>query len=303
MSDFIVGNDISEFQGQVDFSTYKNNSNFLIMKSSEGTSYIDHWFGNNRAQARYYGLPCGFYHFAKPDIGNSPEDEAKFFCALMDGDPLREGEMLVLDFEVQYFDPVGWCKRWLDYVSNHFNGVKPLMYLNQSLATSYDWQPVVDAGYGLWIAAYTYDPSNNNFQTGKWPFAAMQQWTDVQNVPGIVGNIDGDVFFGDAEAFKKYGYHAPQPVVEPQVTPTTSEIPVPVTTSGGEVNVPITVPSSGGTSSAKDEGNTEQTVNTTQTPKETKPTKPPLPLGQAIVFKFMNIFGALKEVWVFIWGK
>lgn len=212
----IVGNDISNFQGEVDFSTYWKNTNFVFAKASEGVGYIDTWYGNNRTQARANNLPFGSYHFARPDTGNSPEAEAKYFCDLIDGDPIREGEVLALDYEVIYPDAVTWCKTWLDYVSNHFNGIKPLIYMDQSRVTGFDWFPVVNAGYGLWIAGYTYDPNNNNVQTGAWPSAAMQQWTDRQRVPGISGNVDGDVFFGDVTQFKEYGFKAAEP---PQPTP------------------------------------------------------------------------------------
>ena len=216
----ILGNDISNFQGQIDWGVYKNNTNFVLMKAGEGTSYIDTWFGFNRSQSRLFDLPRGFYHFARPDLGNSAQDEAKFFCNLIDGDPIKEGEILALDIEIIYSDPVNWCMAWLNTVSAHFNGIKPLIYLNQSTASKYDWTPVIDAGYGLWIAAYTYDPNNNYFDGGKWETSVMQQWTDQQNVPGVSGNLDGDVFFGDVNAFKAYGY---KPVVVSP--PSTSQIP------------------------------------------------------------------------------
>ena len=96
----ILGNDVSEWQGQIDWSTYKNNTNFVIMRTSFGLNYIDRWFGFNRTQARAQNIPLGYYHFCKPDSGNSAEDEAKFFCSLIDGDPIKEGELIVLDFEV-----------------------------------------------------------------------------------------------------------------------------------------------------------------------------------------------------------
>lgn len=232
----IVGNDISNAQGQISWGVYKDNTNFVVMKASEGSSYIDTYFGYNRQQARQYNIPRGFYHFARPELGNTPQQEAEFFCNLIDGDPIHEGEILVLDFEVNYPNPVGWCKEWLDYVSNHFKGVKPLIYLNQNLATSFDWTPVVDAGYGLWIAAYTYDPNNNTARIGNWQFAAMQQWTDTQQVPGIQGAVDGDVFFGDSVAFGKYGYHEPQAEVVPQQT----EAPVSQPTQPTETPVIVT---------------------------------------------------------------
>jgi len=211
----ILGNDISKFQGSVNFDIYKNNSNFVIAKASEGVGYIDSWFGNNRTQARRVGLPFGSYHFARPDLGNYPQSEASFYCNLIDGDPIREGETLCLDFEVAFNDPVGWSKQWLDIVSNHFN-CKPFVYLNQALTKKYDWSPVVNADYPLWIAAYTFDPKNNNFSTGDWPSATMQQWTNKQQVPGITGSVDGNVFFGDVNAFKACGYKLP---VSPPLPP------------------------------------------------------------------------------------
>lgn len=210
----IVGNDISAIgQGQVNYDLYKNNSNFVIVKASEGRDFTDPQLSRNQSEARRVGLPLGYYHFARPDKGNSPDQESdKFLSAI---GQLHEGEMLVLDFEVSYSDPVNWCKKWLDIVASKTNGTKPLIYLNQSQVTL-PWQPVVDAGYGLWIAAYTFDPNNNNFKKGPWPFAAMQQWTNAQTVPGISTKVDGDIFFGDITTFKKYGYKAvtPPPAID-----------------------------------------------------------------------------------------
>lgn len=210
----IIGNDVSVFQDQIDFGVYKNNSNFLIAKATEGTSYIDGWYGYNRTQARLAGLPFGSYHFARPDLGNSAEAEAKHFCNVIDGDPIKEGETLFLDFEVTYTDCVNWCKIWLDYVSNHF-GVKPLIYLNQSQIKQFDWLPIVQGGYGLWLASYQADGVGD---TGPWKLMAFQQTSSTQQVPGISGNVDRDVFFGDATQFKAYGYKKPVPT--PPVPPT-----------------------------------------------------------------------------------
>ena len=238
----IVGQDISVFQGQVNWNTYKNNTNFVICKASEGSSYIDGWFGNNRTQARLAGLPLGYYHFARPDLGNSPQAEAQFFCNLLDGDPIREGEIIALDFEVTYNDCVNWCKQWLDYVSQHFGGMKPLIYLNQSVASNFDWTPVVNAGYGLWLASYQADGVGN---TGKWPSMAMQQTTSTQQVPGIVGNVDRDIFFGDVNQFKAYGYKKPVIVPPTPPTPPTAQPgtnPGPSTTTTTTPTTPTTTP-------------------------------------------------------------
>jgi len=239
----ILGNDISEFQGQINWPTYKENTNFVIMKATEGIGLIDAWFGNNRQQARNYQLLRGFYHFAHPDLGNSAEAEANYFCNLIDGNPILQSEILALDFEVTYSDPVTWSKEWLDAVTSHYNGTKPFIYLNQALCQDYDWTPVINAGYALWIADYTGDPTVNYFNGGAWQTAAIQQWTDSQTVPGIEGGVDGDAFFGTVEQFQAYGYQPPTPKVtsSPTPVPTTPESSAPTPTVP-EVPVTSTTP-------------------------------------------------------------
>lgn len=205
MSEIILGNDISSHQGDVNWDVYKNNSNFVIMKASEGTGFTDPKFARNLAESRRVGLSRGFYHFARPDLGNTVEAEADWFLKVIG--PVNEGEMLCLDFEPKWSgDVVGWCKKFLDHVASKLNGYKCLIYLNQSQTQGFDWKPVVDGNYGLWIAAYTYDPRKNNYATGAWKFAAMQQWSNKQTVPGISGVVDANVLFGDINTFKKYAY-------------------------------------------------------------------------------------------------
>lgn len=211
----IVGNDISKFQGDVNFDTYKNNSNFLIVKATEGVGYIDPKLVRNQSEARRVGLPLGYYSFARPDLGNPPEAEAQFFLDRVG--TLREGEVLCLDYEVSKIQTqVDWCKKWLDYVFQK-TGVRPLIYMSESYVNGLNWQAVVDGGYGLWIAKYAIPSSPDaSFNKGKWPVVAMYQWSSSQQVPGISGNVDANVFYGDVVTFKKYGYKpvAPQPPVE-----------------------------------------------------------------------------------------
>lgn len=208
MADKTLGNDISRWQGDVDYGVFKDNTQFVIIKATEGNGFTDPKFLRNQSEARRVGLALGYYHFARPDLGNTPEAEADYFLKII-GSPV-EGEVYVLDYEPKSNpgDVVAWCKKFLDRVLEK-TGTKALIYLNQSQVKSFDWQPVIDGGYGLWIAAYTYDPNKNDVEIGKWPFAAIQQWTNKQQVPGVVGNVDGNVFFGTLETFKKYGYKAP----------------------------------------------------------------------------------------------
>jgi lysozyme len=220
-----LGHDLSKYQGNINFDAYKNQgkSQFAIIKSSEGIGYKDPTFSQNQQNLRSRGILTGYYHFARPDLGNTAEKEAEFFLSVIG--KLQSGELVTLDYECpnQIQDHVTWCKKWLDYVYNK-TGVKPLIYLNQSIIKKFDWKIVVDAGYGLWIAAYTYDPNKNDFDKGEWEFAAMQQWTNKQIVSGIQGVVDGNVFFGDLGTLKKYGYQGANPTPEPVPAPIDSDI-------------------------------------------------------------------------------
>lgn len=232
----ILGNDISKWQGDVNFDVYKDNTNFLIIKATEGVGFTDPKFTRNQSEARRVGIPLGYYHFARPDLGNAPEAEADYFLKIV-GAP-REGETFVLDYECanQVQAHVEWCRRFMDQVQSKL-GLKCLIYLNQSQVQKFDWKQVVDAGYGLWIAHYTYDPNINNSIIGQWKFAAMQQWSNKQQVPGIPTVADANVFFGDIAGYKKYGYHAPQPAPQPvpEPTPPPSTPPPPVPTPPADV--------------------------------------------------------------------
>lgn len=208
----IVGNDISKWQGDIDFNVYKNNSNFLIIKVSDGNGYVDPKFTRNQSECRRVGLPLGYYHFARPDLGNSPEVEAEFFLKTIG--ELRENEFLCLDYEPKSnpFPVVDWCKRFLDLVKSR-TGCKPFIYLNKSQVRGYDWRPVAEEGYPLWLASY-----DGITIIGVWSFLAMHQWTSSQSVPGISGNVDGNWFMGDLKMLQEYGYHKP-------VTPSSSQSP------------------------------------------------------------------------------
>lgn len=214
----IHGLDISNYQGNPNYDQLKIGASFVIIKTSEGTGFKDPTAARNQEEARRVGIGLGYYHFARPDLGNSPVAEADWFLGCI-GD-IQEGEVLTLDYEVSYQDPVNWCKAFLDHLFSKTNGNKPLIYLNQSLIQGYNWQAVIDAGYGLWVASYDNDPSDVHFDT-KWPVVAMKQYTSSASFPGVSGNIDADVFYGDLNTFKAYGY-------KPDVTlPPPSSLPIP----------------------------------------------------------------------------
>ena len=204
----INGNDVSQYQGIINYDTYKNNTNFVVIKASEGSNYLDPAFKLNQKEARRVGLEIGYYHFGRPDLNNLPETEADFFLQTV-GKPL-DGEFFALDYECpnQKQADVDWCLKFMNRVNDKI-GVKCLIYLNKSILTRFNWHSVVAGNFGLWLAVYSTSPLDTNFNTGSWPFMSMRQWTNSQIVPGIADKVDGDVFFGDLPTLKKYGYQTP----------------------------------------------------------------------------------------------
>lgn len=200
----IRGIDVSKWQGNIDFNKVKKSTSFVIMKATEGFGYTDPKFKANQKGFRSVKMPLGYYHFARPDLGNSPEKEADWFIKTIG--KMEEGEVLALDYEVNYKDPVNWCKKFLDRVRD-VTGVKPLLYINLATNNKYDWSKVVKGDYGLWLAYW--DNSLTKRPKTDWKFIAMKQYGADTKVNGISGNVDGDVFFGDVETFKKYGFTFP----------------------------------------------------------------------------------------------
>ena len=222
----LQGVDLSEYQGKPDWTAIKRGFDFAVIRASFGTARADYSFTYNRDSARQVGIDHGFYHYAYPEY-NSPEAEADFFASIVGS--LEHGEFVALDFEESYTDPVGWSLRFLQRAEAHF-GVKPLIYLNQSLHGSKDWTPVAKANYGLWAAAWGSAPS-----AAPWPTVAI--WQDSSSA---VGGGDHDQFLGTAAELEKYGYSggATTPV-KPTLAAAPAPAPAPQQASGDNVNVAV----------------------------------------------------------------
>lgn len=224
----LKGVDISKWQGDVNFDLLKSAIDFVIIRSSYGNGYTDPKFIRNRDEARRVGLLRGFYHYAYPTY-NSPESEADWFTRVVG--QLKNGEILFLDFEEKYSDPVGWSKRFLAKLEANFGGYKPVIYMSESFVKASNWTPVYQANHGLWVARY----GVNNGQvpdlelyTKPWPTAAFWQYTSKGSVAGVNGDVDRNIFYGSAEAYRKYGYKAPTPTPEPTPPPVPDPVPEPV---------------------------------------------------------------------------
>ena len=205
------GIDISNHQGKMDLLAVlkQTKTDFVICKATEGINFVDKYCDRFMLTAQQAGKQVGFYHFARPER-NSARAEADFFVKQTKG-YFSKG-IPVLDWESSGKSNVKWAKEWLDRVES-LTGVKPVIYMSESVTNAYNWKAVADAGYGLWVAKYRDYNIDRNYDmstAGKkpvvkwWAFYMMWQWTSVGRLNGYTGNLDCDVFYGDAKQWDAY---------------------------------------------------------------------------------------------------
>ena len=213
------GIDISNWQAGINLSAVP--ADFVIIKATEGTTYVSPEADTQYQGAKSAGRLLGVYHFA---TGAGAVEEAKFFLSNVQG-YLGEA-ILALDWEgAVVTQGVGYAKDFLDYVYQQ-TGIRPLIYMSKSVTSSYDWS-TVSANYGLWVAQYA-DSNPTGYQDdpwtdakgyGSWSGPAIFQYASTGRLSGYNGNLDLDKFYGDTEAwhnFAKSDRVKPEPNPEPE---------------------------------------------------------------------------------------
>lgn len=209
----LKGIDISGWQAGLDAG--KIAADFVIIKATEGVGYVNDWCDRHYQQALAAGKKLGVYHFAR-NGSNDAIAEAEFFLKNIQG--YIKKAVLVLDWEDGgHMHDVAWAKRWLDHVYNK-TGVKPMIYMSESVVNSHDWSSVAGADYGLWVAKYRDNAADFNYNmelagnvpsVRYWKGYAMWQWTSSGRLDGWGGNLDCNEFYGDKAAWDKYAGGAP----------------------------------------------------------------------------------------------
>lgn len=200
----IKGIDVASYQGE----TYPTSGlDFVFVKATQGTTYINPKQGRQTATARTAGLALGFYHFL---VGGNIPGQARYFvekCASLPGD------MLVCDWETP---PPGQGRAATNAEKDAFirevkrlrPGHKVGLYCNTDFWKNRDTTSY--AGDFLWIA----DP---NHPAGKPGIKASWRFHQYS----ISGGTDRNVaVFVDRKALRAWcGYPAPKPPATPAPAP------------------------------------------------------------------------------------
>lgn len=201
------GIDIASWQAGLNAGTIP--ADFVIVKATEGVGYVNPYCDGHYQQAKNAGKKLGVYHFAR-NTQNDAIAEAEHFLKNIKG--YIKSSILVLDWEDANTADVAWAKRWLDHVYSK-TGVKPLIYMSESVVNSHDWSSVANADYGLWVAKYRDMAADFNYNMDFagtppsvkwWKGYAMWQWTSSGRLDGWGGNLDLNEFYGDKSAWDAY---------------------------------------------------------------------------------------------------
>lgn len=188
------GIDISAWQRGINLDVVP--FDFLIVKATEGTTYINGVFESNCDDAIRLGRCLGAYHYAN---GGDYKKEADFFLSKVN--KYLGNVLLILDWEGQNNTSFGkcdkeWVKNWCDYVLAQ-TGIKPIIYASKSVISLFE-----GLGYEFWIAQYA-NNTPTGYQNSPWNEGAysclIRQYSSAGRLSGYSGNLDLNKFYGTAE--------------------------------------------------------------------------------------------------------
>lgn len=194
----LTGIDISHHNFNMWNPSDLNQMDFVIMKATEGVRFKDNKlpiYMNVLNSDKLYG----FYHFARPDLGNDPEDEAEHFVSYI-RKYISDRSILALDVEAGALSVPNldqWCATWAQIVDIE-TGILPMIYT--SATETKRFTSVASLGCGLWVAKWGRKPTQK--QVEPWPFWAIWQYTNQGTFSGV--RVDLDIFNGTREQYMKY---------------------------------------------------------------------------------------------------
>lgn len=201
------GIDVSGWQKGINLKEVP--ADFVIVKATQGTTYVNPDCDRAYQQAKEAGRLLGVYHYFS---GGDPAAEAEFFVKNVKG---YIGEaILVLDWEgeqnVKFSQGPVVAKPFLDKVKE-LTGVRPLIYMSKSVCRAHDWSAIASE-YALWVAQYAdnnttgyqLNPWTDNKGYGAWSAPAIFQYSSHGRLAGYSGNLDVNIAYMDAAAWKAY---------------------------------------------------------------------------------------------------
>lgn len=208
------GIDIARYQKGIDLSIVP--CDFVIVKATQGTTYVSPTFKMQIEQARSCGKLLGVYHYSN---GSNVEAEADHFIKVVE--PYIGSAILAVDWENNkdsygnndnpkfVAGDYGYCEKLLASIHKK-TGVRPFLYMSKSVARQFPWG--IGRNYPLWCAQYklippkTYvdNPWTDNKGFGAWNDCTILQYSSKGRLNGYNANLDLDKAYISEEQWMQY---------------------------------------------------------------------------------------------------
>lgn len=213
----LKGVDLSNWQGNVDFNKIEDSGyDVVILKATEGTSYIDVTLEMNYSKALKTNLKIGMYHFMSEKA--NPKDQARYFWNVIKNKKIHVYPVLDIEADTLNRGAKAVTDRCLEFLDEFkkISGYDCIIYTYTNFAnTKLDTRL---SKYKSWIAHYGVSTPGENRIWSNW---VGFQYTDKEKVPGVISPCDANEFKIEV----LIDYRTPsKPVVKP--TPAVKPIPV-----------------------------------------------------------------------------
>jgi len=217
------GIDVASYQAGLDPA--KVPCDFVIVKATQGTTYINPDFKRMADAVLKAGKLLGIYHYSS---GGNQIKEADHFLNIIK--PYLGKATLWLDWEGEQNPAFGkidieWCRLFLLHAKKQ-TGVTAGVYMSKSVCRAHDWSGL--ANYPLWCAQY----ANNNltgYQSnpwtdekgfGAWKKATIYQYSSHGRLSGWNDDIDLDIAYMSRDQWEALAKGEQVPVLFPDKTDT-----------------------------------------------------------------------------------
>lgn len=197
------GIDISSYQVELNAGIVP--SDFVIIKATEGTNYINPTWEEQAGQVIQTNKLLGFYHFAS--VGN-PIAEADFFISVVKN--YIGKAVLVLDFEAGAINAWGnvGARQFLNRVKEK-TGINPMIYMSSDVTRQFNWSTISSTN-PLWVAQYASmnptgyqsEPWTDGKGYGAWSSASIHQYSSAGSLANWSGNLDINLAYINANQWK-----------------------------------------------------------------------------------------------------
>lgn len=176
----------------VDMGAFLANSEFVILKCTQGTGYIDPTYAERSQACRGAGKPFWAYSFMERKSGSAQASHlidnagSGYAGLVLDCEDYRGTRPTRAQVQEAY-----------DYITSR--GIKCMVYYMDSEAGDYKGIASGDLGAD-WVARY----GRNDGTVSKYPNTAcdLHQYTSTGSMPGVSGNCDLSRVTGDGKALE-----------------------------------------------------------------------------------------------------